>query len=489
MWDLNEYRDSPGGTDIDRRATQLHGMPENTRGRSSWGKRDILIVTAAVLFISGIGIGAWISPVGISMLLVGILLAGIAVNERLISWTAIGALGLYLTVTAIVLLFSIAADATDLGVNWLEHISWFFRVVGVTVSLPILGFLWYVVSEYRRVYSQMPSEHPPSDLPAAAVSELVDENQSPRTPYVIVKEMLQAGTLEVGSEGGAPPLYHFTPRPGRKQKWEQTVSDALPREPMSRFNLLKRLNEPGLGLRQQIHDYLRHRGLLHSENATRTRNCWFASLAVLGAALMSVGLALWMVRLGPAWPVPLAIVVVASIAWAWISYRQIEVLSKFTADGKLEIRQWRGFRAHLESFEFEVEEETKLGTVDSLTPYALALNLMPLMQQKPSIEASDEPPSDLVSAMAESWRQDKAATVVGFASGFYLGSWLYPGEGIAEHTFNGILNLAEFSATFGSFDAFGGGLHLGGGDADAGGLGDFGDFFGGGGGGDIDISF
>ena len=487
MWELNEYRDTSGRTDRDERDTQLHGTSGKLKGVSSWGKRDILVVAGVVLFISGIVLGVWISPVGIAMLLVGILLAGIAANERLISWTSIGALGLYLTVTAFVLLFNIAADATDLGAGWLEHFSWFFRVVGVMLSLLLIGLLLLVVENRRAVYSELPAERPPSDLPAAAVSELVDESQKPRTPYVIVMEMLQAGTLEAASEGGAPPVHRMTSRPGRKHKWEQTASDALPREPITRFNLLKLLDEPELDLRQQIHEYLQQRGLLRRDESRRALNAWFAALAASGSVLMSVGLALWIVRLGPAWTVTLAMIAAAYIAWAWAGFRQVEKLNKFTADGIQEIRQWRGFGAHLESSEFEQEEVRELGNVDSLLPYALALNRLPVMQQEPDPKVSEEPRSDLAAAMAASWRESKTATVVGFASGVYLGSWLYPGEGIVERAFNGLFDLSEFSATFGAFDAFGGGVDEVGGDGDFEGLGDFLGLGGGGGDGGIDF--
>ena len=65
--------------------------------------------------------------------------------------------------------------------------------------------------------------------------------------------MLHKGTLEIAAAGGSPERYRLTAKRGRKYEWEQTVSDALPQEPMSRFDLLKRLNEPELGVRRQIH--------------------------------------------------------------------------------------------------------------------------------------------------------------------------------------------------------------------------------------------
>ena len=110
-------------------------------------------------------------------------------------------------------------------------------------------------------------------------------------------------------------------------------------------------------------------------------------------------------------------------------------------------------------------------------PYSVSLNRMRLWRQEPEREVSEEPPSGLEAAIAESWRKDKPATVVGFLSGFYIGSYIYPGEGIAER----ILDLSDFSATFVAFGGggVGDGGDVGGGDGD----------FGGGDGGDFDISF
>ena len=473
MWELDKDRVVAGRTVGDQKAAELHGMSE----KREWGKRDKLFFAGLALFFVGVGVAVWLSNVGISMWLVGILLAGIAVNERLISWAAVGVLGLYLIVTALVLLFHMAADAADLGINWLDYISWFFRVVGATVSLPMIGFLWLIVAERRRVYTELPSEHPPSDLPAAAVSELVDRDERPRTPFTIVLEMLQKGTLEIAGERGSPERYRLTAKRGRKYEWEQTVSDALPQRPVSRFDLLKRLNEPELGVRRQIHEYLQHRGLLHHERVMRARNIWFAALAVLGSILMSVGLALWIVRLGPAWPVGLAMIGAAYVAGMWIAYRQNEKLNEVTAAGRLETRRWRGFGAHLESATFDEEREADFGGLDSLMPYAVALNRVRVWREERQV--SEEPPSDMAAAIAESWRQDKAATVIGFIAGAYIGSYIYPGEGIVERIFD----FSEFSATFGAFGGGGGGSDGGGGDGD---FGDGGDF---GGGGDFDISF
>ena len=481
MWELDEYRVVADRTVSDLEAARSHGMSEKIRGLSKWGKRDILGVAGAALFVAGVGIAAWVSNVGISMLVVGILVVGIAVNERLVSWASIGVLGAYLTVTAFVLFFQVRGDASDLGVNWLGRISWFFRVVGVTVSLPILGYLWLIVSERRKVYSELPSEHPPSDLTAAAVSELVDKDEGLRTPFTIVLEMSQEGTLEFTSEGGSPPLYRMTARPGRKHEWEQTVSDALPQRPMSRFELLKQLDEPELGIRQQIHKHLQHRGLLHRESTLKSWNMWYAALAATGAILMSVGLALWIVRLGPAWPVGLAMIGAAYVSVTWVGYRQIEKLNEVTAAGRLEIRRWRGFRAHLESPAVDEQPKSDYEPSDSLMTYSVALNRGRLWGRVPERQVPKEPPSDLAAAVAESWRKDKPATVVGFVAGAYLGSYIYPGEGLAERIFD----FSEFSATFGAFGGGGGDGGPGGGDGEVGGGGDFG----GGDGGGFDISF
>ena len=189
-------------------------------------KNEKLAVAGLALLFAGVGT-AWLSNVGLWMIAVGILVVAFAANARIISPIAAIALGLYINVTACVVAFHLLGDITDFGVNWIDHVSWLFRVVGVAVSLAMIAFLWFVVRERRRAYSELSSTHPPSDLPAAAVSELVDRDEGFRTPFTIVLEMLQKGTLEIVSEGTDSihrRAYQMKSGPGRKKfTWEQTA--------------------------------------------------------------------------------------------------------------------------------------------------------------------------------------------------------------------------------------------------------------------------
>ena len=437
-------------------------------------ENEKLAIAGLALFFAGVG-AAWLSGVGLWMIAAGLLVLAFAANVRIISPIAAITLGLYVTVTACVMVFHLRGDITDFGGKWLDHVSWLFRVVGASVSLTMFAFLWFVVRERRRVYSELPSAHPPSDLPAAAVSELVDRDEGYRTPFTIVLEMVQKGTLEIVSEGTDSihrRVYQLEAGPGRKNKWEQTVCDTIPQEPITRFDLLKRLSEPELGLRQQIHDDLQQRGLLHDERSVRNRNVWSMILAVHGVVLMGVGLAFWTLNLGLTWWVGLGLIGVAYVAGMWTAHRQNAMLSEVTDAGRVETRRWRGFGTHLEPPAFDEVRKADLESTNSLMPYAAALSRIHLWEHEP--EVSPQRQLGLGGAIAESWRQDKAATLAGFTVGVYIGSYIYPGEGIVESIFD----LSDFSAVFGGFGG-------GGGDGDLGGDGDFG----GGDGGDFDISF
>ena len=443
-------------------------------------KNEILGFAGLALLFIGIG-ALWFSP-GVApwMIASGPLLIAFAANVRILSPLAATLLGLYAGVTACVMAFHLIAGLADFGSNWAAHISWLFRVVGVPVALIMLGFLWYVVQERRRFYSDLPSRHPPSNLPAAAVSELVGGDAGYRTPFTVVLEMLQKGTLEIVSEGTDSlrrKAYLLRVRHGRKYEWERTVSDAIPQELTARYDLLQRLNETELGVRQQIRDYLRQGDLMNDENSVREQNVWSAVLAVHGVFLMSVGLTFWMMRLNSAWWVALGLIGVAYVVAMWIAYKQNANLNEVTDKGRTETMHWRGFGKYLQSSEFDEVREKEFEATDSLMPYSAALNRIHLWKQEPQVSL-ERRPSVLGTALARSWRESKVATVGGFITGAYIGSYIYPGEGIVESGVESIFGTA-FSAVFGGGDSGGG--STGGGDG--------GGDFGGGDGGDFGISF
>ena len=406
------------------------------------GKDEIMALAVLALFIGGV-CNAWLhsQPFDMvaSLMVLGVLvLAGIAVGMYRIFGPysampfliSVACLGFYLILTAAFLAGFWTVGLRDLGADWLDHISWLFREVGVIVSVAIFFFLWYLSSERLRVYWERHSEHPPSDLPAAAVSELVDREDKLRTPLTIVLEMLQKGALEVALEKAGPTYlatYRLTVGPGHKYRWEQTVIDALPQEPTTRLALLKRLNEPELCVRQQIHEYLRHRGLLKHEGCLKSQNTWTAILATLGAVLMCVGLSFWLVRMDAPFAVGLVMIGIAYVAGIWIFYLQIVKLNEFTAAGRMEVMRWRGFGAHLESSAFDEERESDFRATDPLLPYSAALRRIHLWRQAPR-----ERPSGFAAALDEGWRENRAASLTGFVTGCIAGSYIYPGEGIAE---------------------------------------------------------
>ena len=406
------------------------------------GKDEIMVLAVLSLFI-GCVCTAWLhsTPFDIvaSFTILGVLLlAGIAVGMYRIFGPysampfllSVGCLGLYLIVTACVLAGFWTVGLREPGADWLDHISWLFREVGVAVSVAMFFFLWYLASVRLRVYWKTPSERPPSDLPAASVSELVDREDKFRTPLTVVLEMLQRGTLEASLEEAGPThlaTYRLTAGPGHKYRWEQTVTDVLPQEPTTRFALLKLIDEPELGVRQQIHDYLRHRSLLKHEGSLKSQNMWIATLATLGTVLMWVGLSFWLIRLHSSLTVGLVMMGVVYATGMWVIYWQIVKLNEFTAAGRMEVARWRGFAAHLESSAFDEEREADFEATDPLLPYSAALRRIHLWKPAPQ-----ERPSGLAASLDEGWRENRAASLTGFAAGFLGGSYIYPGEGTVE---------------------------------------------------------
>ena len=154
-------------------------------------KNELLFVAGLVLLITGICTAWLISEASVWMIVVGILVAAFAINVRVISPFAAFTLAAYLVFNACKLAFKLLTGIDEFGVNWLDHVSWFCRVVGVLIALSLIAYLWFMVHMQRKVYSELQSDHPPSDLPAAAVSELVDGDDRYRTPLTIVLEMLQ----------------------------------------------------------------------------------------------------------------------------------------------------------------------------------------------------------------------------------------------------------------------------------------------------------
>ena len=406
------------------------------------GKDEMMVIAVLALIIGCVCTAWWHSApfdtVATFMILGGLLLAGIAVGMYRIFGPysampfliSIACLGLYLVITAAFLAGFWSVGLRDLGADWFDHVSWLFREVGVAVSVVIFFSLWYLASVRLRVYWKTPSERPPSDLPAAAVSELVDREDKLRTPLAVVLEMLQKGAIEVALEKAGPTYlatYRLTAGPGHKYRWEQTVIEALPQEPTTRLALLKRIDEPELGVRQQIHEHLRHRGLLKHEGSLGSQNMWIATLATLGAVLMCVGLSFWMIRLHESLTPGLVMMGFAYATGIWIIYWQIVKLNEFTSAGRSEVARWRGFGTHLESSAFDEEREADFEATDPLLPYSAALRRIHLWRQAPQ-----ESPSGLAASLDEGWRENRAASLIGFTAGFLAGSYIYPGEGPVE---------------------------------------------------------
>ena len=351
-------------------------------------------------------IRGWISA---SALIGGMVIAGIGIFSDLPSIVGLG--GLLLLLLAVLVAFPILlilclcvyaiASACVLGfyllteshfgTDWAGLTSWFFRVVGVSLALAVLGFVWFLQwRERHRLALDWPSRvtEPPSDLPAAAVSELVDRNEGFRTPVTIVLEMIQKGTLRVvvGSAEyveAEDPVYRLVEQPGPKYKWERALCDALPQESQDISELWKRLSDPGLGIRQHLRAYLQDRGLLSREHSGRGRHIWTKQLIFQWSILMWVGLFLWFPHLWVVWWAGLGMVGLIYGFGLLHAVRQLLEASVFTYIGRAEVIRWYEFGFYLDSSEFsEVRLADTAGT-DPLVPYAVALNRMRPWEEHP----------------------------------------------------------------------------------------------------------
>ena len=158
----------------------------------------------------------------------------------------------------------------------------------------------------RRSLSAASSERvtkPPSDLPAAAVSELVEEvnrtnvgvedgfvglrwfsklvekvnriedsGEDPedyRTVLTVAVEMIHKGTLKLDVERK---WIFLEPQPGPKFAWEQALCDGLLGIPLDISTLRKLLNNPQLGIRQHLREYLQEREMLSDRKVRGVTN-------------------------------------------------------------------------------------------------------------------------------------------------------------------------------------------------------------------------
>ena len=123
---------------------------------------------------------------------------------------------------------------------------------------------------------------PPSDLPAAAVAQLVrlantswdgDIVADHLVLYTVIKEMIHKGTLDLFAYGPAdsradernPDDFAFwaQAKDGHKSPWEQALCDGLPQGRLELPTLLEKLNTAqGEVVRQHLWEYLEDRGLV-----------------------------------------------------------------------------------------------------------------------------------------------------------------------------------------------------------------------------------
>ena len=281
---------------------------------------------------------------------------------------------------------------------WEGGLFGLLSLLGIGLALAALAAQWFRQwNERRNLLRDWPSRvtEPPSDLPAAAVCELLelaagtDEDES-RAPVAVVLEMIQKRTLGLiadgeESEGPEDLTYRLVERPGPKCDWEQALCDGLPQESLNRSELRKRLIAPELGVSQRLVTHLQDRGLLSREHLSWKRNGGVLVVFLCSLLLMCIGVVFSMVHLAEVWGVwwqgivwwpGMALVGIMYGAALHKGCQNLLNVRAFTEGGRAEAVQWRRFGEHFSSLEFsKIRNRDPEGT-STLMPYAFALDRM-----------------------------------------------------------------------------------------------------------------
>ena len=279
-------------------------------------------------------------------------------------------------------------------------ISGAFLLFGFWACLPALiplARVWFKQRDERRSPSPAAPDRvtePPSDLPAAAVSELMEMVATPgideeddadyRIHLTVAVEMIHKDTLRLvvdGAESGESDefTYRLEAQPGPKSAWEQALCDVWPQGSLDGPTLRAQLNFLGLGVRGHLRQYLEDRGLVSHPNAgeSRTGPVWPWALLMWIGILFSMGaVVIWMEWWGLVWwP---GMVTIGVMYWGAVDEgrRRLEEVRGLTDRGQTEVVQWRLFGQYLGSLTFTKLRLKDSDGTDPLMPYAFALNRM-----------------------------------------------------------------------------------------------------------------
>ena len=280
-------------------------------------------------------------------------------------------------------------------------VSGAFLIFGSWACLPALiplAIVWLKQRNERRNPSPAAPgrvTEPPSDLPAAAVSELMEMVATPgideadegdyRIHFTIAVEMINKGTLELVVDGAESEdsdefTYRLEAQPGPKSAWEQALCDVLPMESLDGSTLRFRLAAYGHGVRPHLRKHLEDRGLVSPPQGSdrRTGPVWPWALVMWVGILFSMWWVVWnwLGWWGLVWWPGMVIIGVfysGAISDAYDSLKEVRGLTK---KGRTEIGQWRRFGEYFGSLNFRaVRLKDPVGT-GPLMPYAFALNRM-----------------------------------------------------------------------------------------------------------------
>ena len=303
----------------------------------------------------------------------------------------------------------ILKKATDIAPPAFTRLDWKLQTASILTAFALLVGIYLKIKE--RAWPKInypavdkPVTHPPSDLPAAAVSVLESRRFSEWTALTALVEMCHEGVIQIVGirvSPGRPTegksyageyeyiyrgkyIYWLVQKDAAQFDWERVILNLMPRRPMMIDDLIESLGNSLYYAQVQIGtmlgEHLQYGGLFSDnpvqvmENANRGRLA--LTLGVLSVLVGSGVLFSWLLSFWVSWPwwADLACsavvgIVLAIIYFAMAEPKRIGHISP-TRAGLLEISQWLALKESLLQF----DPLSDAADCDSLLPYAIAFD-------------------------------------------------------------------------------------------------------------------
>ena len=264
----------------------------------------------------------------------------------------------------------------ELGDSWLGWIAWAFRSIGLLTGLLVAGILpyWAWKNDHRNLYIEtygISQSEPPSDLPAAAVTVLVEREATARTVTTILFEMCQNGALRLTFEV-IDNEYKAELSSGRRSKldWENAVCEAIERDDFEPHS-----DHFRKAIGRQLGEYLQNRGLFDG-NPTSVA-WWLPVLCAIGTILFAVALIAWMVFADANLFAEVVIVIALVPIYVFLFFPYYEIAERAskrapTGKGLQEMVRWMAFSRHLRRMK-PPEDDKEQFTPYPFSSYAIAV--------------------------------------------------------------------------------------------------------------------